>query len=154
MEQERPKQSRRNFLFNLGVLGALLLSAIVFIRDILAYLVPPRKKKKFHKYLVAEESELPVGKAKEITISKKPVFVIRLESGYRVYSGVCTHLGCIVRWEEDKQRFYCPCHKGIFDKDGNVVSGPPPRPLDQFEVKVENKLVYIQVEEKLGGPWA
>lgn len=126
MEQERPKQSRRNFLFNLGVLGALLLSAIVFIRDILAYLVPPRKKKKFHKYLVAEESELPVGKAKEITISKKPVFVIRLESGYRVYSGVCTHLGCIVRWEEDKQRFIAHVIKEFSIKTATWSAGRHP----------------------------
>ncbi len=152
MEQE--KQSRRSFLFNLGIISAVLLATLTFIRDVIAYLVPPRKKKKFHKYLVAEESELPVGQAKEITISKKPVFVVRLKEGYKVYSGVCTHLGCIIHWEEDKQRFFCPCHKGVFDKHGNVVSGPPPRPLDQFEVLVENRLVYIQVEEKPGGPWA
>ncbi len=152
MEQE--KQSRRSFLFNLGIISAVFLATVTFIRDVIAYLVPPRKKKKFHKYLVAEELELPVGQAKEITISKKPVFVVRLKEGYKVYSGVCTHLGCIIHWEEDKQRFYCPCHKGVFDKYGNVVSGPPPRPLDQFEVIVENRLVYIQVEEKPGGPWA
>jgi cytochrome b6-f complex iron-sulfur subunit len=148
------KQSRRNFLFNFGIISAAFLAAVAFIRNVFLFLVPPRRKKKYHKYLVAEEQEIPVGQAKQITISKKPVFVLHMEDGYHVYSGICTHLGCIVRWEEDKQRFYCPCHKGVYDKHGNVISGPPPRPLDQFEVVKEGKLVYIQVQEKPGGPWA
>jgi Rieske Fe-S protein len=40
--------------------------------------------------------------------------------------------------------FYCPCHNGVFAKDGTVVSGPPPRPLDRFEVKIEDGILYVQ----------
>lgn len=58
-------------------------------------------------------------------------------------SNVCTHLGCRVRWISGREQFYCPCHDGIFDKEGNVVSGPPPRPLDRYEVKVENDQLFI-----------
>lgn len=58
-------------------------------------------------------------------------------------SNVCTHLGCRVRWISAREQFYCPCHDGIFDKEGNVVSGPPPRPLDRYEVKVENDQLFI-----------
>ena len=83
----------------------------------------------------------------------KPVFVVRLEEGYKVFSGVCTHLGCIVRWEENKSRFYCPCHQGIFNKQGEVTGGPPPRPLDEYQVELDNNLVFIKVEDKLEGPW-
>ena len=46
-------------------------------------------------------------------------------------SNICTHLACRVRWIADREQFFCPCHNGVFDKEGNVVSGPAPRPLDR-----------------------
>jgi len=58
-------------------------------------------------------------------------------------SNICTHLGCRVRWIADQEQFFCPCHNGVFAKDGTVVSGPPPRPLDRFEVKLEGGTVFI-----------
>ena len=63
-----------------------------------------------------------------------------------VFSDACTHLSCKVSWNEERGTFVCPCHDGLFDKDGNVVSGPPPRPLDRFEAKVENDQITIRVE--------
>ncbi len=63
---------------------------------------------------------------------------------FAALSNVCTHLGCRVRWIADKKIFSCPCHNGVFDKDGKVVSGPPPRPLDRFESKVENGVLFIR----------
>jgi len=58
-------------------------------------------------------------------------------------SNVCTHLGCRVRWISDQEEFFCPCHNGVFDKEGKVVSGPPPRPLDRYEVKVEGDQLLV-----------
>ncbi len=58
-------------------------------------------------------------------------------------SNICTHLGCRVRWISDQEEFFCPCHNGVFDKQGKVVSGPPPRPLDRYEVKVENDQILV-----------
>ena len=58
-------------------------------------------------------------------------------------SNICTHLGCRVRWIPAQGQFFCPCHNGIFGKDGSVISGPPPRPLDRYEVKVEDDQLYI-----------
>jgi menaquinol-cytochrome c reductase iron-sulfur subunit len=63
---------------------------------------------------------------------------------FEVLSNICTHLGCRVRWIADEGKFYCPCHNGVFAKDGTVVSGPPPRPLDRFESKVEDGILYIR----------
>lgn len=62
---------------------------------------------------------------------------------YIAMSNICTHLGCRVRWIGDEQNFFCPCHNAVFDKDGEVVSGPPPRALDRFEVKVEDDQLFV-----------
>lgn len=154
MAELEEKQSRREFLKNLPIIGAFTVAVLSFLWSLLLYLFPPIRKKRYHKYLVAKFEEIPVGEAKEITLGGKPVFVVHLEDGYRVFSGICTHLGCIVRWEPEKDRFFCPCHKGVYAKDGTVVSGPPPRPLDQFRVETQDDMVFIYIEEKLRSPWA
>ncbi len=64
-----------------------------------------------------------------------------------VYSNVCTHLGCGVRWDSSRNAFLCPCHNGGFDINGKVILGPPPRPLDRFEHKVEGGVILIKVKE-------
>jgi Rieske Fe-S protein len=58
-------------------------------------------------------------------------------------SNICTHLGCRVRWLADREVFLSPCHNGIFDKQGYVISGPPPRPLDRYEVKIESDKLFV-----------
>lgn len=58
-------------------------------------------------------------------------------------SNICTHLGCRIRWVADTEQFFCPCHNGVFDKDGEIVAGPVPRPLDRYEVKVEDEQLHI-----------
>lgn len=74
------------------------------------------------------------------------VFVLT-EDGrdYHAMSNICTHLGCRVRWIAESEQFFSPCHNGVFDKHGYVVSGPPPRPLDEFETKIEDGYLYIQL---------
>jgi menaquinol-cytochrome c reductase iron-sulfur subunit len=63
---------------------------------------------------------------------------------YVVMSNICTHLGCKIRWIAEKNGFFCPCHNGAFSKDGAVTGGPPPRPLDRFESKVEEDILYVK----------
>ncbi len=140
----REKETRREFIARflsiVGFLGALLL----FLRNIFLYILPKITPKKERKILVAREDELKVGEAKMFTISNKDFYIVRTEDGYKVFSAVCTHLGCKVKWEAHNNRFYCPCHKGIFDINGKVMSGPPPRPLDSFGVETSGKLVYMR----------
>jgi menaquinol-cytochrome c reductase iron-sulfur subunit len=59
-------------------------------------------------------------------------------------SNICTHLGCRVRWVDEQDGFFCPCHNAIFNPDGSVATGPPPRPLDRFETKVEDGQIFIR----------
>lgn len=61
-------------------------------------------------------------------------------------SNICTHLGCRVRWVDDQDVFFCPCHNAGFAKDGRVVSGPPPRPLDTYDIKVEGGQLLVNLE--------
>jgi len=63
---------------------------------------------------------------------------------FSVLSNICTHLGCRVRWVEDQTGFFCPCHNAVFDRDGEVVQGPPPAPLAAFESKVEDGQLYFK----------
>lgn len=60
-----------------------------------------------------------------------------------VFSPWCTHLGCAYHWEPSRSEFACPCHGSRFSIDGRVVTGPAPRPLDRYEVKVEGKRIWL-----------
>lgn len=64
---------------------------------------------------------------------------------YVAMSNICTHLGCHIRWIAEQNHFFCPCHNGVFDSSGNVVSGPPPRPLTRYDVKVDNGELFVLV---------
>lgn len=63
---------------------------------------------------------------------------------FAVMSNICTHLGCRVRWIPDQEGFFCPCHNASFAKDGSVKDGPPPRPLDLYEYKLEDGVIYVK----------
>ncbi len=63
-------------------------------------------------------------------------YLAHLEGGFLALYRKCTHLGCIASWEEEQERFWCPCHAGVFNKRGEVLAGPPPRPLDLFPVEI------------------
>ncbi len=65
------------------------------------------------------------------------------EQQFIAFSVDCTHLGCPVRWLQDADIFMCPCHGGVFYSDGRVASGPPPRPLIQYPVRVQEGVVEI-----------
>ncbi len=75
------------------------------------------------------------------------VWLLKDNGNLTAFNPHCTHLGCPYRWDPDKKLFLCPCHNGVFDKNGKVVSGPPPRPLDRYPVKVVNGVVSILPEE-------
>ena len=70
------------------------------------------------------------------------MIVVRERDGFVAYSAVCTHLGCLVRWDGAKQEFLCPCHAAVFDRHGAVVSGPPPAPLPSYDVKEVDGRVF------------
>jgi menaquinol-cytochrome c reductase iron-sulfur subunit len=66
------------------------------------------------------------------------------ETGFTAFAVNCTHLGCPVRWIQGAELFLCPCHGGVFNRNGTVAAGPPPRPLTRYPVRVRNGQVEIQ----------
>ncbi|MFC1554728.1 ubiquinol-cytochrome c reductase iron-sulfur subunit [candidate division KSB1 bacterium] len=88
-------------------------------------------------------SDLPEGSRKAIIYGGNKVEVIRTEKDIKAYSMVCTHLGCLVIWEEEKNTYHCPCHDAYFDEEGGVVSGPPTQPLEEIPVTISGNTVTI-----------
>lgn len=71
--------------------------------------------------------------------------VVKGDGSVKVFSTICTHANCSIRWEREKKAFFCPCHDGYFDIDGRVKSGPPPRPLQEFPHRVEDGSLFVRV---------
>jgi Rieske Fe-S protein len=68
---------------------------------------------------------------------RQTVFLVRDGDAVKALSATCTHLGCQVAWDREARRFRCPCHGGAYDAQGRVLDGPPPRPLDAIDVRVD-----------------
>ncbi|HTC19689.1 MAG TPA: Rieske (2Fe-2S) protein, partial [bacterium] len=80
-------------------------------------------------------------------VTAKTAAWLRRESAgsFTAFSVSCTHLGCPVRWRPDAQLFMCPCHGGVYYKDGEVAAGPPPKPLPRYATRVMDGQVEILV---------
>ncbi len=134
--------NRREFLRKaLAVLG--LTTAVSFFYALVKYFSPPLELSGATR-LVVSKKDVPLGEAKDIIFNNTPAILVnRPDKGYIALSRVCTHLGCLVDYQKDRKRFLCPCHAGTYDLAGNVIAGPPPKPLQQFPVKVEGDSVII-----------
>ncbi len=69
-------------------------------------------------------------------------------------SSVCPHLGCQVHWEEQNDRFFCPCHNGVFDPEGRGIGGPvldAGQSLASYPLRAENGLLFIEVDAPVQG---
>lgn len=133
---------RRRFLnLFLSILG--LTSVGSFVYPLVRFLAPAGGKTEA-KQITLKKSEIPVGTAKEIPINNIPAIIInRPDKGFVALSRACTHLGCLVDYDKIQKKLICPCHAALFDLEGNVISGPPPRPLPKFPIKVESESILI-----------
>ncbi|MHC4957274.1 MAG: QcrA and Rieske domain-containing protein [Planctomycetota bacterium] len=95
--------------------------------------------------LVGRTESMAVGAHSRVVDGEEYVVVRLDEKRFHALSATCTHSDvCLVEWDADRRQLVCPCHRGVFDVQGNVVSGPPPRPLTQREVFVKDGGVYIR----------
>lgn len=157
MQPSNGQMGRRRFMSTaIAAIGGLIGAALGL--PAIAYIVGPALQKK-------AENWVRLGALSKVELGTPTLFktTVELQTGwitdreeisayvltedgqnYIAMSNICTHLGCRVRWIAEQQKFFCPCHNGVFDKDGSVISGPPPRPLDRFESRIDNGVLFIR----------
>jgi cytochrome b6-f complex iron-sulfur subunit len=134
---------RRRFLkVILAFLGSI--TAFSFVFSILKFLTVLPARAADAKKLTIRKSEVPSGEAKNIIYQNEAAVLInRPDKGFIALSRTCTHLGCLVEFSKTRQELICPCHAGTYDLEGNVMSGPPPKPLTIIPLKIEGDTIII-----------
>jgi Rieske Fe-S protein len=139
-----PEMSRRSLLDVLLSGGIIAFLGAVFY-PVVRYLTPPQVAEIVTSTVVAAKlSEVKPNAGKTFRFGSKPGILVRLPSGeWRAFSAVCTHLQCTVQYRTDLEQIWCPCHNGHFDLSGKNVSGPPPTPLEAYDVAVKGDEVVV-----------
>lgn len=135
---------RRNFV-NYFLGGSLLATIAAFLYPVIRYILPPPQSEAVQKRVAAAKAgELTPNSFKIFKFGASPAILVNTSEGQLVaLTAVCTHLTCTVRYETDSGTLFCPCHNGRFDLAGNVISGPPPAPLETFKVEVVGEDVFV-----------
>jgi menaquinol-cytochrome c reductase iron-sulfur subunit len=151
--------SRRDFIKGTAAAIGGLIGAVIALPTI-AYLLSPALKPEedtdtidlgpLANYPVGIPTRFETTRTKvngwERTATNYGLYVVKKsDSEVRVFSDICTHLGCRVSWHADQQHYISPCHNGHFDILGKNISGPPPRPLDEYITKIENGNLFVQL---------
>lgn len=149
--------AKRSFLklafFAVNGVVALLLSV-----PVLGYVLGPIFRKRATQWIeVGARDDFPEGEPKHKRLKyistegfreevrTKSVWISVQGSEVIAFNSECTHVGCNVIWKGDRGVFFCPCHGGEFGRDGDVLAGPPPRPLDRLPIKEEEGTIFVEV---------
>lgn len=142
MANEIQDSSRRRFLnWFLGTSTGALMASVFY--PVIRYISPPEVPEASTNQVEAgatNDPELLENGYKIIRFGQEPVILVRVADGdFRAFAGTCTHLDCIVEYQKDKRRIWCNCHNGEYNLHGQRVAGPPPRPLETFQVDLVDK---------------
>ena len=133
--------TRRTFVGLVWPVLLLGLAAQMF-RGLIRFLTPVLEEGAFGTVVRAGRvNEFDVGSVNYFRESR--FYLVRLEEGFLALYRKCPHLGCVVPWNQESNHFNCTCHTSLFTKQGDVVSGPAPRPMDLFPVEMENDAVFV-----------
>ncbi len=141
----RPAEiSRRTFLNRLLGGGVLALLAAIFY-PVIRFIIPPQiPEASTNRVIAAKLSELPPNTGKIFRFGDKPGLVVHAADGtFKAFSAICTHLDCTVQYRPDLKHIWCACHNGHYDLNGKNISGPPPRPLDEYQAFVQGEDVIV-----------
>ena len=138
------EKNRRWFLMG-GMLSSLTAFAGMVFYPIIRFIMPPPvPESNQNSVSAATVDELSPNSGKVFAFGNKPGLLLRLANGeYRAFSAVCSHLQCTVQYREDMEQIWCACHNARFDLNGNVASGPPPAPLETFDVFVGKEDIIV-----------
>jgi cytochrome b6-f complex iron-sulfur subunit len=140
----------RRRILNVILTGGLVGWLASVLYPLISYLKPPKiAEANISEVKAGSENEFSDNSGKIIKFGRKPVILIRTDTGdFRAFSAVCTHLECIVQYRKDSKQIWCACHNGVYDLQGRNVSGPPPRPLAPYVVKIVNGEVIVSEEKE------
>jgi Rieske Fe-S protein len=153
---DESRVTRRKWLASVLMGIGLVLSYGVLAVEGLLFLLPKRLQPRTRRLFAGQAVQYRVGSVQSFyDLQGNEILVQRSESAFQAFSSVCPHLGCRVRWEEENHRFFCPCHRGVFDADGKAVSGPPAeggQNLVKVPLAVDETtgVVYIEVKDVKG----
>lgn len=139
------KLTRRNLLnFLLTLTGTGILSTIFY--PLIKFITPPKgQEASLSSVSAGKIGELKPNSAKIFKFGAKPgILILTQNNEYKAFSATCTHLNCIVQYKEDAQIIWCACHNGKYDLQGRNISGPPPKPLEEFEVFIKNEEIFVR----------
>lgn len=134
---------RRLLQYILGTgIGA---SVISFLYPIVGFILPPRTRASAtESHEAGDANALKPNSGVIFRFGNQPALLIRTAEGeLRAFTAVCPHLGCTVTYEPDSKVIWCPCHNGMFDLHGRNIAGPPPRPLDEYQVNVRDGKIIV-----------
>lgn len=139
------KDGRRHFLevfLGTGVVASL----VAFLYPVLRYMLPPTVVELMaNTVLAAHVGDLKPNTGKIFPFGNQPALLILTADGkYHAMSAICTHLGCTVQYRPDLHAVWCACHGGMYTVDGKNISGPPPRPLQEYEVMLKGNEIYVE----------
>lgn len=136
---------KRKSFINLFFGGSLVGTIVSFLYPVIRYMIPPKQSEADVKSIaVAKVSELAPNTSKVFKFGSTPGILINtMEGELRAFIAICTHLTCTVVYEADSEILFCPCHNGRFDINGNVISGPPPAPLEALDVKTLGEDIIV-----------
>ena len=128
---------RRSFLDSLLGIG-FVSTAIAVLYPVWCYVIPPASAEPATDSVIAgKATAFRPNAGAVLKFGTKPAILVRTSDGqFKAFSAVCTHLDCTVQYKADTSQLWCPGHNGLYDLSGNVVSGPPPRPLEGFQVNL------------------
>lgn len=128
--------------------GFLSLWGLAVVYVIGSFMKTPQERRTLGERVVDAGTldSLPVGGARLVRHGREPLFVVRKDDTTLLgLAGVCTHLHCILEWNDAQRLLDCPCHKAAFDLNGNVLTGPAPRPLRRYQVETRLGRIYVRV---------
>jgi Rieske Fe-S protein len=125
--------------------SGLFASVVSFVYPVLRYLIPPPVADLGGDEVIAAKlGDLKPNSAKIFRFGNRPGLLLRVgEAEYRAFSATCTHLSCTVQYRADLHEIWCACHNGMYDLNGRNVSGPPPRPLENYRVHVRGEDLVV-----------
>lgn len=146
-EAELSRLFSRRDLLDLSLLTTGVLVGGALLWPLGAYLAAPSKElSPGGDVFLTEAAKVPTGGSKTVLVGDQDWLVIRAaKDRYHALSATCTHSEvCQVKWAVDRRQVICPCHRGVFDMNGSVLSGPPPRPLEYRAVVERDGNLYLQ----------